>query len=1191
MKKFSLFVAFALAISLATFAQEYRGTISGAVTDPTGAVIAGAKVTVTEINTGTKVDTVSENSGQYNAPFLAPGEYSIAVKMAGFKEFVRKGVNVGAGEHPVIDIRLDVGDASQSVEVTADAGILNTENASAGQAITTKEVEDLPLNGGTPMALASLSLGVIGTGQPGLIHPFDSGGAAGWAVGGGYAQTSELLVDGSPNATWDGRLAYSLPKDAVQEVRVKAFDADASYGHTGGGTLNQIMKTGTNSLHGTVFEQVQPNTLTANNLFNNAKGVARPVTHYNQYGVTAGGPLWIPKIFNGKNKVFWFFAFEGLKDSQPNPTFTTVPTDLERQGNFSQVLAADGVSTQLYDPYSGVVSGSTLTRTAYPNNVIPSSQLSPVAQKYLQFYPEPNIVPVRADGYQNFGSSATTNDKFNNELGRMDYNMSDRSRIFFDIRRTGYTQLKNDYFDNNAEGSLLYRNNWGGAIDEVFTVNATNVIDVRLNLTRMAETHSSPGVGIDPTTLGFPSYMTTHSEYVQLPIIGFSSNSNFQGLAYSGGSAVGNNNLPSQSWQLFGTWSSIKGNHSFKFGMDARQYRLNTFTVGNSTGTFSFSNNTWVRASSSASSTVVMGQDFSEFMLGLPTSGSYDLSTYGSWYSYYASPFVQDDWRIKRNLTVSWGVRYDWNGPYHEKWARTVNGFDTADANPLQAAAQAAYAKSPSPYLAASAFNVPGGLTFATSGNTAVYQNMSHIVSPRIGFAWTPDVLKGKTVIRGGAGVFASAVTISQMSLTGAYSTNPFLNQTGYSATTTLTAPTSTSTISSTTPTLSSPFPAGFTTPVGSASGMLTSVGGTAAFINPNMKTPYSMRWNFGFQHTLTSNTVLEVMYIGNHALHIPVSYTQLNTMPRQYLSTSGLRDSSTTYLTGTTTDPFNGLISSGTPSGSTIAIAQLLARFPEFPVGDGSGGWSGSGGVLEENNSVGSSYFHSLNIGVRRRLSKSLSLNVNYIKSRLIEYDSWLNDSDGRPERRVSPTDHPGRFVTTVSYNLPIHLQSHLMNSLIGGWTVNAVYQYQVGAPLMWANGSTTSPGDYVYLGAPLHLNNRQINGNAFDATAFVTNPANASGVPTYTSTLAFNYHLRTFPTTFNNLRQDGINQLDMSILKRFMIGESRRFELRGEFYNLPNHAVFAAPSETASSSGFGAITATSNLARSVQLVARLYW
>src|SRR5581483_10052389 len=307
-----------LLLPAALFSQEYRGTISGAVTDPTGANIPGVKIVVTETHTGTKIETVSDAAGSYSAPFLLPGDYEIAASIKGFKESVRKGVHVGAGDHPVIDIRLDVGEASQSVEVTADASMLNTENASAGQAITTKEVEDLPLNGGTPMALASLSLGVIGTGQPGLIHPFDSGGAAGWSVGGGYAQTSELLVDGSPNATWDGRLAYSLPKDAVQEVRVKAFDSDASYGHTGGGTLNQIMKTGTNSLKGTLFEQVQPNTLAANNFFNNAKGVSRPVTHYNQYGVTAGGPIFIPKVLNGKNKLFWFFAFEGLKDSQPN---------------------------------------------------------------------------------------------------------------------------------------------------------------------------------------------------------------------------------------------------------------------------------------------------------------------------------------------------------------------------------------------------------------------------------------------------------------------------------------------------------------------------------------------------------------------------------------------------------------------------------------------------------------------------------------------------------------------------------------------------------------------------------------------------------------------------------------------------------------------------------------------------------
>ncbi len=527
------FVAVVLSfVSVAAFGQEFRGTISGAVTDASGAAIAGVKVTVTETNTGTKVQTVSDSAGQYTAPYLQPGDYQIAVAMQGFKEALRKGIAVASGAHVVIDFKLEVGDNTQTVSVTAAEPLLNTENASAGSSITSKEVQDLPLNGGTPMALAALSLGVIATGQPGLIHPFDSGGAAGWSVGGGYAQTSELLIDGSPDATWDGRLAYSLPKDAVQEVNVKAFDADAGYGHTGGGTLNQVMKTGTNSLRGTLFEQVQPNTLTANNFFNNAKDVARPVTHFNQYGVTAGGPVWIPKVFNGKNKLFWFFAFEGLKDGQPNPVFTTVPTDLERQGNFSQVLAADGASSQLYDPYTAVLSGTTITRSPYPNNVIPTTELNPIALAYLKFYPEPNIVPVRADGYENYASNATTNDNYNNELGRLDYNMSDKSRMFFDIRRTGYNQIKNDYFQNQSEGSLLYRNNWGGTIDEVYTLNSANVLDIRANYTRMAEIHANPSTGFDPTTLGFPSYLASHAEYLEMPVITFSTNTDFQNLSY-----------------------------------------------------------------------------------------------------------------------------------------------------------------------------------------------------------------------------------------------------------------------------------------------------------------------------------------------------------------------------------------------------------------------------------------------------------------------------------------------------------------------------------------------------------------------------------------------------------------------------------------------------------------------------------
>ncbi len=1182
--KFSLVAVAAFLLPLGLFAQEFRGTLSGTVTDATASAVAGAKVTVTEIHTGTKNESLTDSGGQYTAPFLLPGDYDIKAEVQGFKVYTRKALHLGAGDRTVIDIRLEVGDTTQSVQVTADAPQLNTENASAGQSITTKEVEDLPLNGGTPMALATLSLGVIGTGQPGLIHPFDSGGAAGFSVAGGYAQTSELQVDGSPNATWDGRLAFSVPKDAVQELRVKAFDSDAANGHSGGGTFNQVLKTGTNQLRGSLWEQNQPNTLTANDFFNNAKGVRRPVSHLNQYGVTAGGPVYLPKIYDGRNKLFWFFAYEAMKDGQPNPVFTTVPTAAERTGDFSKLLAVDGASAQLYDPYTGTqASGSsTITRTPYAGNKIPASQLSPIAQAYLKFYPAPNLaVPVRPDDYQNFGNSATTNDDYNNQLGRLDYNMSDKSRMYMNIRRTGYSQVKNNYFQNESEGSILYRNNWGGSLDEVYTINSSNVLDVRMNFTRMAESHASPSTGYDPSALGFPSYLSSSALYLQMPVISFSSNSNFQNLSSSG-----SNNLPSQSLQLFTTYMKIKGNHILKIGADLRQYRLNTFTVGSSTGGFSFSGNSWVRSTSAASSTVVLGQDFATFLLGLPYTSTYDINTYGSWYSYYGSGFVQDDWRVKSNLTINFGLRFDHDAPYHEKWGRTANGFDTTSPNPLAAAAIAAYAKAPISQLPVSAFNPLGGLTFATPGNNAVYQNNSHILSPRVGFAWTPNVFKGKTVLRGAFGVFVAPVTIANLAITGTYSTNPEINQQGFSQTTSVSVPSGAVTPAAAgVSTLANPFPAGFTKPAGSSAGLGTFAGQSISFLNPNMQSPYSMRWNVDLQHSLTPNTMIEILYIGNHSLHLPVAATQLNGLPQKYLSTLAIRDANQTYLASpAVTNPFSGLATS--LNSSTTTVAQLLSKYPEFPVGDSATGWNGGGGVIEQNLNVGSSYFHSLNVRLQKRVSKGLNLTMNYIHSRMIENDSWLNSSDPRPEKRVSPTDRPNRFVAAVTYELPIgqgkalHFNSRLANSLIGGWVVTTMYQYQTGGPVTWLNASSSSPGDYVYLGAPLNLNNRNVNGAAFDTTAFDTKAADA-----------FNYHLRTFPTTFNNLRGDGINQLDASVLKRFRISETKRFELRFEAYNLPNHPVFAAPNTQASASGFGTITATANRFRTMQAIARIYF
>ncbi|HLK69131.1 MAG TPA: TonB-dependent receptor [Bryobacteraceae bacterium] len=1165
--------------------QEFRATISGAITDPSGASIAGAKVIATETRTGAKTNTVSDSAGQYTLPFLAPGSYELSATFEGFKEFIQRDIHLGSGDHPVLDIHLTVGPTAQSVEVTGDVPLVNTENATLGQAITTKEVEELPLNGRTPMMLAQLAIGVIATGTPTLVHPFDSGGPAALSIGGTSQQTSELLLDGSPDATWDGREAYSPPQDAVQEVRVKAFDADASFGHTGGGTLNQIMKTGTNSLHGTLWEFNQPNTLTANSFLNNRSGIPAAVTHFNQYGVTAGGPVYLPKVFNGKDKLFWFFAYENLPDSQPNPTLLTVPTDAERRGDFSALLAA-GSQYQLYDPLTAVATSSTAyTRSVFPGNVIPTSRLNPVALNYLKYYPEPNVTAgVGPTGVNNYFSNATTNDTYNNQLGRVDYNMSQRSRIFWDIRRTGYSQDKNNYFSNPAEGSLLYRNNWGTTLDEVYTIAPTAVLDIRGNFTRMFEAHEVPSVGFDPTQLGFPSYLASGSSHLAMPVISLST---FQSLGASGA-----NLLPSQSLQLFADLVKIKGNHTFKFGTDLRQYNLNATTFGNSTGTFSF-NNSWVRASNSASSTVVQGQDLASFLLGLPASGSYDLNPGASYYSHYYAGFVQDDWRISRTLTINLGVRYDHDTPYNEKWARTVNGFDNTTPNPIAPQAIAAYAKAPVPQIPVGSFQVPGGLTFATPGNTGVYQNTSHLFSPRAGLSWSPEALHGKTVFRAGFGMFVNPLTIASLSATGAYSTNPIQTQEGFSQSTQFVA--TNNNFINIANTLSNPFPTQFVQPGGSSAGLATFNGQTISFLDPKMQDPYSLRWNFDIQHTLGNNTLLEVAYIGNHAVHLPITVTQLNGIPRQYLSTLPVRDAAlNTSLTATVTNPFAGLLPNASNlNGSTVALSQLLAPYPQYPVGYGSGAWSGSTGVIEQNLTVGSSYFESLNLRIQRRFATGLTVIGNYIYSRLIEELSWLNDTDPRPEKRVSPIDHPHRFVLAMTYELPVGAgkkfdpHSRILNAIAGGWNISSVYLYQIGAPVVWMNGSTTTPGDYVYFGGAnsIKVDPRQAGVTAsgqgipaFNTSLFATN-----------STQAFAYHIRTFSTTFPNIRQDGINEWSPSLLKRITFAEGKYLQLRFEAFNVLNRPSFAAPNTQATNASFGLITSQANRPRTLQLGARL--
>jgi hypothetical protein len=1148
--------SFALAALLATVylpAQEFRGAIGGNVTDPQLASVANVSIVATEMQTGTKSRARSDASGIYTIPFLTPGNYEISAEAPGFKRFVQEKVALDAGAHLVLDIHLTVGDLKESVNVSAEAPILETANGSVAQAITASQVEDFALNGRTPFMLAQLAVGVVatpsGTGAAGAVHPYDTSGPTAFSAGGAPSGQNELLVDGSPDQSFSLGVAYNPPVDAVLEVHMRGFQSDAAFGHTGGGTANQITKSGTNDVHGSLYEFNQVTALQANAFFVNKAGQPRAIDHYNQYGLTAGGPLVVPKLFNGRNKVFWFFAWEGLKSPNLGPVTTTVPTAAERKGDFSALLAV-GSQYQIYDPLSGAVSGSQIARQPFPGNVIPSNRLSPIAQSYLQFYPQPNTVG-RNDGLNNYYANPDGKNDFSNEFGRMDFNLSPRQKLFWDIRTTDFSQTDSFYFNNIGIGDILNRVNWGSTLDDVYTFGPTLFADVRLNWSRFVEDYVNPAAGFDPTTLGYPAYLAASAEVLQMPSVSFSGSA-FQSL----GNRTTWYHMPSDSFQIFGDLVKVHGSHTLKFGVDLREYRMSRFAPGNATGTFSFGTN-WTNGPFSNSAAAPIGQEFAAFLLGLPSSGSYDLNTYGQTQSKYFAPFLQDDWRVNSNLSINLGIRFEYETPSNEKYGRTVDGFDTTDASPIAAAATAAYAKNPIPQIPVGQFNVLGGLQFASPQNPAAYQTESHIFSPRVGFAWTPSALHGKTVIRGGMGVFVYPIGING---------GLALNQSGFSQTTQMVV--TNNNYLSPAGTLANPFPNGFQQPAGSSLGLGTFLGQSVTFFNPHVHNPYSIRWNFGIQRQLSNDMVLEVAYIGNHSVHLPVSSTSLDGIPQADLATGWVRNQQViNSLSSTVANPFAGLLpGSSSLNGSTVALSALLPPFPQFS------------GVTEQDNGAGSGYYQSLNVRLQKRISHGLSLTSNFVWNSFIERLIYLNAFDPAPEKVASTSSRPLRYIAAATYSLPvgkgraIDFGSTWKNGLLGGWVVTGIYTWQLGAPLSW--------GNVIYYGGGIHLDARQVNGPAFDITQF--NTVSAQQVAN---------NVRTFQTTFGNLRADGINSLNASLLKEYHFSERRYLQLRLEAFNAFNRPAFAAPNLTPTSSAFGLITATTISPRTVQLGGRLVW
>ena len=1126
--------------------QEYRSTISGQITDPTGAGVPRATIVASEAATGNRFETQSDEVGNYTLPFLPPGQYTITVEAPGFKRYVRGGYTVSTNQRLILNAQMEVGQLTDTVTVTAEAPVVVTGTASVGQVITSNQVENMPLNGRTPLTLAQLAYGVTPTSDPRFQRPFDNAGPSDFSMGGGQNRSNELLIDGSPDMTGNRRVAYNPPVDTVTEVKVESFQADAAYGNTAGGTVNVVLRGGSNEFHGTVYEFNQVSRLAATPFFTNRQGSRKSVTRYNQYGVTAGGPVWIPRVWDGRNRLFWYLAFEGIQDSFPEPVTTTVPTEAMRRGDFSELLRA-GSQYQLYDPGTGILEGSRIRRQPLPNNIIPENRLSPIAKAYLQFYPMPNQ-PGRADSLNNYLANSVRSDDFVNYLGRLDWNASERHKLFWNFRHNDRLENRGNLFNNLATGNFLSRVNWGSTLDDVYTFTPTLVLNTRLNWTRFIEGSQRPSDGFDFTRLGFPQQLLAASSRRVLPQIDLDQH---QDLGDSGGDRT-----PYDSFQAFSSMTKVAGPHSVKFGADLRELRESSASFGASSGSYRF-DSSWTRGPLDNSPAAPLGQSLAAFLLGLPTGGAFDINATRTNHSRYYAFFVQDDWRVSQSLTVNIGLRYERETGTVERFDRTLVGFDFSSPNAVTERAKAAYAANPSPLLPPAQFHPVGGVIFASPQRRNVYSTEPHAFSPRIGLAWAPRAWGGKMVFRGGYGIFYDTI-----GTTG-------IQQPGFSARTPLVA-----TLDSfLTPaaTLSNPFPNGLQRPVGSALGINTFLGQSVSYFNPNQGQPYTNRWNFNIQREVARNLVLEVGYMGSNQHHLRVD-RDLNFVPARYLSTSLTRDQETIdRLTAIVANPFAGLLPGTALNGSTLAVENLLRRFPQF---------SGSGGVRILGYNEGSANYHSLQVRLERRYANGLQLLANYQFSKMLERTRPRNPQDDVLEYRIADEDRTHRVVVSGNYELPFGRGRRFgtksgqgLNLLIGGWVINAIWIAQSGAPLNFEGVNA------IYWGGDWKLNAHNVDG-AFDVTVLERDPRRQ-----------LDRNIRYFPTRFGNLRADAVRNLDASIIKNFTLSERLTAQLRGEFFNAMNHPIFNAPQLNPTASDFGRINSQANLPRITQLGLRLRW
>ena len=1133
--KFSLFVSMFALMATGAWAQSYYGSVRGVVTDPSGASVSGAHVTLTNEGTGQARSTLASSAGQYLFSDVVPAGYTLQVESVGFKKFERKGLTVGTQQEVTADLKLEVGAITESVEVTEAAPMVETSNASQGQVVNNQQVTDLPNMGRNPFLLSKLVNTVQNVGNPAFNRMEDQSGSSQISIAGGPVRGNNYLLDGIPITDADNRAIIIPSLEVIQEVNVQANTYDAEMARTGGGMFNTLMKSGANEYHGSAYGHLRRTALDANSYFNNAVGKAITPEPNDTWGASFGGKVWIPKIYDGKNKTFFYIGEEHYDDTQSASALFSLPTANELQGIFTGDKTKSGAPLIIYNPNAPLSGG---LRVPYVNNVIPGSQISTVGSAIAANYQPAAYAPAYY-GAADLNASATLPCRANEMTAKLDENFTSWWRASLSYLRYYSLEPGNNWFPglSSPAGTELARRVDSTQLNNLFTINPTTVLAVRYGFNRFPNYSYNKSQGYNLSALGFnPSFANAVSGPLsQFPYISMSSMSVL-------GVSDNNSYYVHASDNFSVSVDKELGKHSLKMGFDYRKIKA----AGNDANdpNFSFSG---IFTQSINTSSGTGGADLADLLLGYPVSGAAYSSTKLTDFVNYDGLYIQDQYRVSKKLTLNFGLRWEHETGLQEMNNGILVGFNGTTNNPLGS---------------------PGVVQFAGSGKTAAGDPYGNKWGPRFGFAYS---LNEKTVVRGGYGVFFAPQ----------FAIGSPLATVGYNATTSYIASTNGDLTSL--GSLSNPFPAGISQPVAKSLGTSTGIGQTFNLVDPTARSPYVEQYSLDIQRQLPWAMALEVGFVGSKSSHLTLGSPNINI---NALNPALLSEGSA--LIASVANPFYGNGGVGVVGTAKVQASQLLLPYPTF---------SNINYQFDDNDKA--KYYSLIVKGQKRfsnglTFLSAFTWSRNWDESSA-GAGNTLNSGAVAPqnpynmaaEYAFANVDSPLRWTTSFSYDLPfgkgkkfVSSSNLILSNVVGGWSLNATSIFQTGFPLQISQAKNYNSSFGYGSQRPNASGISPVTSGSLESRLNdYINPAAFTTAPEYT----FGNLGRTIP-----MRGPGQANWDMSIFKTFTIKERIKSQFRFEALNAMNTPLFYAPNVSFGSSTFGQITQQANFSRELELALR---